>query len=166
MISFIGQCVINLSTTLKYIFSGQAKWKDIIMQSATIGFDSLGISLMIVIIASSVIALQVSNQFLLTGGESYIGGFLSVALIREIAPGFAALAIGARAGTAITAEMANMKVTSQVDAMNVLKVNPIGYYFAPRILASSITCVFVVVLADCWRNYCILCNWTSSRPLF
>ena len=148
MISFIGQCVINLSTTLKYIFSGQAKWKDVIMQSATIGFDSLGISLMIVIIASSVIALQVSNQFLLTGGESYIGGFLSVALIREIAPGFAALAIGARAGTAITAEIANMQVTEQVDAMKVLGVNPVGYYFAPRLIGASITVALIVILAE------------------
>ena len=46
--------------------------------------------------------------------------------MRELAPGFAALAIGARAGTAITAQIANMKVTSQVDAMKVLGVNPIG----------------------------------------
>ncbi len=88
-------------------------------------------------IASSVIALQVSKQFLLSGAEDYIGGFLGVALIREIAPGFAALAIGARAGTAITAQIANMKVTSQVDAMKVLGVNPIGYYFAPRIIAGA-----------------------------
>ncbi|MBE7706818.1 MAG: ABC transporter permease [Cyanobacteria bacterium SIG30] len=148
MIKFLGQCVENLITAVKYMFSGTVAFSNVICQAASIGYDSLSISLTIVFIASSVIALQISNQFLMTGAESYIGGFLTIALIREIAPGFAALAIGARAGTAITAEMANMKVTSQVDAMNVLKVNPIGYYFAPRILASSITCVFVVVLAE------------------
>ena len=45
-------------------------------------------------------------------------------MIREIAPGFVALAIGARAGTAISAEIANMQVTSQVDAIKTLKIDP------------------------------------------
>jgi len=147
MITFIGQCIQNFITAIKYALSGEAKWKSIIYQSAVIGFDSLGISLMIVIIASSVIALQVSHQFLLSGGEGYIGGFLAVALIREIAPGFAALAIGARAGTAITAEVANMQVTDQINAMEVLGVNSVGYYFTPRIIAASAMVTLVVVLA-------------------
>lgn len=84
---------------------------------AMISYDSLSISLTIVFIAAAVISLQVSKQFLMSGAESYVGGFIAVALVREIAPGFAALAIGARAGTAICAEVANMKVTEQVDAI-------------------------------------------------
>lgn len=148
MIKFLGQCVQNLITAVKYTFSGLVTFKSVIYQAASIGFDSLPIALSISFIASAVIALQVSNQFLMSGAESYIGGFLAVALIREIAPGFAALAIGARAGTAITAEMANMQVTSQVDAMKVLKVNPVGYYFAPRIIASMVTCILVIILAE------------------
>ena len=148
MIKFLGQCVENLIIAVKYMFSGTVSFSNVIAQAASIGYDSLSISLTIVFIAASVIALQVSNQFLMTGGESYIGGFLTVALVREIAPGFAALAIGARAGTAITAQMANMQVTSQVDAMKVVKVNPVGYYFAPRIIAAMFTCVFIVILAE------------------
>lgn len=148
MISFLGQCVENFITATKYTFRKSVTFKSVISQAATIGFDSLGICLMIVVIASSVIALQVSKQFLLSGADDYIGGFLGIALIREIAPGFAALAMGARAGTAITAQIANMKVTSQVDAMKVLRVDPVGYYFAPRIIAGAISCLFIVILAE------------------
>lgn len=148
MISFLGLCIQNLVQTLKYIFSGNAKWKTIMSQSAMISYDSLPIALSIVFIAAVVIALQVSKQFLMSGAESYVGGFLAVALIRELAPGFAALAISARAGTAISAEIANMKVTSQVDALKTLKVDPVGYYFAPRILAGAITVPMVVILAE------------------
>lgn len=148
MISFLGKCVQNFIIAMKYAFKGNTTFKSVISQAAQIGFDSLGICLMIVIIASSVIALQVSQQFLLSGADDYIGGFLAIALIREIAPGFAALAMGARAGTAITAQIANMKVTSQVDAMEVLGVNSIGYYFAPRIIAGAFSCMCVVVLAE------------------
>ena len=103
MISFLGLCVQNLIKVLKYIFGGNVKFSSVISRAAMISYDSLPIALSIVFIAAVVIALQVSKQFLMTGAESYVGGFLAVALIRELAPGFAALAISARAGTAISA---------------------------------------------------------------
>ena len=148
MISFLGLCVQNLIQVLKYIFGRNVKFSSVISRAAMISYDSLPIALSIVFIAAVVIALQVSKQFLMTGAESYVGGFLAVALIRELAPGFAALAISARAGTAISAEIANMKVTSQVDALKTLKVDPVGYYFAPRILAGARTVPMVVILAE------------------
>lgn len=148
MITFLGQCIENLILTIKYILKGNAKISTVLNQAAMISYDSLPISLSIVFIAAVVIALQVSKQFLMSGAESYVGGFLAVALIREIAPGFAALAVSARAGTAISAEIANMQVTSQVDAIKTLKVDPVGYYFAPRILAGAITVPMVVILAE------------------
>ena len=148
MISFLGLCIENFITTIKYILSGNAKMRSILATATMISYESLPIALSIVFIAAVIIALQVSKQFLMSGGESYVGGFLAVALIRELAPGFAALAISARAGTAISAEIANMKVTSQVDALQTLKVEPVGYYFAPRIIAGAITVPMVVILAE------------------
>ena len=90
----------------------------------------------------------VEKRYRIVGSRCRVGGFLAVALIRELAPGFAALAISARAGTAISAEIANMQVTSQVDAIKTLKVDPIGYYFAPRIISGAITVPMVVILAE------------------
>lgn len=148
MINFIGQCVLNLIIAVKYMLEGRVRFSAVVSNAATIGYDSLPIALSIVFIAAVVISLQISKQFLMSGGESYVGGFMAIALIRELAPGFAALAISARAGTAVSAEIANMKVTSQVDAMKTLKVNPIGYYFAPRILAAALTVPSIVILAE------------------
>ncbi len=148
MISFLGLCTKNLIQTLKYIFGGNVKWSSIISQAVSISYDSIPISLSIVFIAAIIIAMQVSKQFLMSGAESYVGGFLAIALIRELAPGFAALALSARAGTAISAEVANMQVTSQIDAIKTLKVDPIGYYFAPRIIAGAITVPMIVILAE------------------
>lgn len=146
MIEFLGQCVQNLIKSIRYVT--QVRFSFVLAQAATISYDSLPISLIIAFIASAVIAIQVSKQFLMSGAESYIGGTIAVVMIREIAPGFVALAIGARAGTAISAEIANMQVTSQVDAIKTLKIDPVGYYFAPRIIASAITVPMVVLLAE------------------
>lgn len=148
MINFLGLCVENLILSIKYLFNKQVRFSSIISQAAAISYDSLTISLVIVLIAAAVIAIQVSKQFLMSGADSYIGGTMTVVIIREIAPGFAALAIGARAGTAISAEIANMQVTSQVDAIKTLKVDPVGYYFTPRLIASGITVPMVVMLAE------------------
>lgn len=148
MISFFGLCVENLILSIKYLFSKQVRFSNVISQAAAISYDSLTISLVIVLIAAAVIAIQVSKQFLMSGADSYIGGTITIVVLREIAPGFAALAIGARAGTAISAEIANMQVTSQVDAIKTLKVDPVGYYFAPRLLAAGITVPMVVLLAE------------------
>ncbi len=148
MISFFGLCVENFILSLKYLFSKQVRLSSIISQAAAISYDSLTISLVIVLIAAAVIAIQVAKQFLMSGADSYIGGTMAIVIIREIAPGFAALAIGARAGTAISAEIANMQVTSQVDAIKTLKVDPVGYYFTPRLIAAGITVPMVVLLAE------------------
>jgi len=148
MIDFFGLCVQNLIKCIKYVFDKQVKFTSVISQAASISYDSLGLSLIIVFIAAVVITIQVSKQFLMSGAEAYIGGTIAIVMIREIAPGFVALAIGARAGTAISAEIANMQVTSQVDAIKTLKVDPVGYYFTPRIIAGMVTVPMVVLFAE------------------
>ena len=148
MIEFLGLCVQNLIKSIKYLLTGQLRFSEVISKAASISYDSLPISLIIAFISAAVITIQVSKQFLMSGAETYIGGTIAIVLIREIAPGFVALAIGARAGTAISAEIANMQVTSQVDAIKTLKVNPVGYYFAPRLLAATITVPMVVLIAE------------------
>ena len=133
---------------MKYIVSGKMRFVHVISQAAAISYDSLPIALIISIIAAAVITIQVSKQFLMSGADSYIGGTLTVVIIREIAPAFVALSISARAGTAISAEIANMQVTEQVDAIKTLKVDPVGYYFAPRIAAAGLTVPMVTIIAE------------------
>lgn len=148
MINFLGNCVKNLYASIRYCFSGNTRFSSILAQAAAISYDSLIISLVIAFVAAAVIAIQVSKQFLMTGAEAYVGGSIAIVMIREIAPGFVALAIGARAGTAISAEIANMQVTSQVDAIKTLKIDPVGYYFTPRIIAAAATVPMVVIIAE------------------
>src|SRR5574344_8806 len=148
MITFLGKCVQNFYDSVKYIVTGRMRFEQVITQAAAISYDSLLISLVISLVAAAVITIQVSKQFLMSGAESYVGGTLTIIIIREIAPAFVALSIGARAGTAISAEIANMQVTEQVDAIKTLKVDPVGYYFAPRIVAAAFTIPMVTLIAE------------------
>ena len=88
----------NLWISVRYLLSGRTRVCHVLNQAASISYDSLTISLVIAFVSAAVIAIQVSKQFLMSGAEAYIGGSIAIVMIREIAPGFVALAIGARAG--------------------------------------------------------------------
>ncbi|MDD3150003.1 MAG: ABC transporter permease [Candidatus Gastranaerophilales bacterium] len=148
IISFIGKCIINLFNVIKSLLKGELNLRHAIEQAAVIGYDSLPISLIITFIAGSVLSLQIAKYFVMSGAEAYVGGLVSVALVREMAPIFASLAIGARAGTAIAAEIGNMKVTEQIDAMKTLRVDPMSYILLPRILAGIVMVPLVTILSE------------------
>lgn len=148
IIDFIGFCIINLYKAVKKIFKGEVNLKNTIQQAAIIGYDSLPISMTICLVAGAVLAMQVAESFILSGADAYVGGLVSVALTREMAPIFASLAIGARAGTAITAEISNMSITEQIDALKALKIDPIEYLLIPRILAAIFVVPLVTIIAE------------------
>jgi len=147
IIEFIGQCIMNLLISLKYLSEGKVNIKNTLQQAAVVGFDSIGISLVIIFITGAVISLQVARYFYMSGGEAYVGGLVSLTILKELAPIFTAMVISARAGTAMASELGNMQITEQVDAMKTLNVDPIRYLVLPRMLATAIVVPMVTVLA-------------------
>lgn len=147
IINFVGHCIINLYESIRCLIKGDVSLKSTIEQSAIIGYDSMPIALIISFMSGAVMALQISRYFVMSGAEGYVGGLIAVAIVREMAPMFASLAIGARAGTAIAAEIANMKVTEQIDAMKTLNVNPVCYLILPRVLAGTVMVPLVTIFA-------------------
>ena len=96
-----------------------------------------------------VLALQAVNALRQFSYEAGVGSFVAISLTREIAPVFAALMVTARAGSAMAAEIGNMRVTEQVDALVTMGVSPIQYLLAPRVLASVIVVPLLTVLYIC-----------------
>lgn len=130
-----GILFLNLKNSFAFVVRGDIDVPKLLAQMAAIGFDSLIMSVLICAIAGSVLALQSAQRFAQSGATAYVGGLVAIAVVREIAPIFTCLAVGARAGTAIAAEIANMKVTEQVDALRILRISPLRYLMVPRLLA-------------------------------
>ncbi len=147
VIEFIGECIMNLLGAFKYLLAGKVSLKNTLQQAAVIGYDSIGISLVIIFITGAVISLQVARYFYMSGGEAYVGGLVSLTILKELAPVFTAMVISARAGTAMASELGNMKITEQVDAMKTLNVDPVKYLVLPRVLASGIVVPMVTLMA-------------------
>jgi phospholipid/cholesterol/gamma-HCH transport system permease protein len=114
-------------------------------QMSTLGVSSLPISLLIMAFSGMVLALHTANQLKRLGLEGLIGGIVAVSSAREAAPVLTAVAVAARVGSAIAAEVGTMTVTEQVDALRSLGVSPVRYLVAPRLVA-AVTMLPVVTL--------------------
>ena len=104
-------------------------------QMAIVGPDSLVIALVTATFVGMVFTIQVAREFLNFGAVQAIGGVLALALSRELAPVLTAVVLAARVGSAFAAEIGTMKVTEQIDALYILKSDPIDYLVVPRLIA-------------------------------
>lgn len=104
-------------------------------QMAIVGPDSLVIALVTATFVGMVFTIQVAREFLNFGAVQAIGGVLALALSRELSPVLTAVVLAARVGSAFAAEIGTMKVTEQIDALYVLKSDPIDYLVIPRLVA-------------------------------
>ncbi len=101
-----------------------------------IGVQSLFIICLTGIFTGMVFALQTVYGFRRFSAEGMVGGVVALSLTREIAPVFAGLMVTSRAGSAMAAELGNMRVTEQIDAIATMGVSPIQYLIVPRVVAS------------------------------
>ncbi|AEA34529.1 MlaE family ABC transporter permease [Hippea maritima] len=96
--------------------------------------------------------LQIYHGFHKFGAESMIGYTVAVSLGRELSPVLTALMIVARNVSAMAAELGTMRVTQQIDALEVMAVNPINFLVAPRVIATTVMLPALVSLSNAIGN--------------
>jgi phospholipid/cholesterol/gamma-HCH transport system permease protein len=100
-------------------------------------------SLIIILVAGTFVGMVLGLQGYETlkryGSESALGSLVALSLVRELGPVLSALLFASRAGSAMTAEIGLMKATEQIDAMELMAVNPIARVVAPRFWAGVIS---------------------------
>lgn len=108
-------------------------------QCEFIGVSSIGVIATAAIFMGGVLGYQLYMSFHIFGAEALLGGSVGVSLFREMAPVMGSVMVTGRAGAAIAAEIASMRVSEQIDALEVMAIDPIEYLVAPRVLAGVIT---------------------------
>ncbi|MGL4722686.1 MAG: MlaE family ABC transporter permease [Desulfovibrionaceae bacterium] len=110
--------------------------KLLLTQIYFIGARSLFIIILIAFFTGLVLALQGYYTLIRFGSESLLGAAVALTLVRELSPVLAALMLIARAGSAMTAEIAMMRLSHQIDALEVMDINPIHYIIRPKVYAT------------------------------
>ena len=117
-------------------------------QASRFGVSSLPITLSIVGMTSVIIAMQVAGEMVKQGAGNYVGMLVAILMVREEGVIMAGFAIISMIGSSLASEIATMKVTEQIDAIRVLKVNPVHYLFTPRVIAGTLMMPLVVIVAS------------------
>jgi phospholipid/cholesterol/gamma-HCH transport system permease protein len=114
-----------------------------------VGVQSVFIVSLTGIFSGMVLALQTTHSLRQFSAEGVVGSVVAISLTRELSPVFAALMVTARAGSAMAAELGNMRVTEQIDALTTMSVSPVQYLATPRMLASIMMLPLLCVLYSC-----------------
>lgn len=142
----------KLSLFTARFFKEIVKWpfqlNEFLRQCYVIGYKSLPLVTITGFIMGLVLTIQSRPTMSKFGAESWLPSMVSLSLIREIAPVITALICAGKIASGIGAELGSMKVTSQIDAMEVSAINPYKYLVVTRVLATSIMVPILVIYAD------------------
>ncbi len=122
--------------------------RELVRQMVRIGADSMPIVALTAMFTGMVLALQTAYGLQRFGAKIYVGNIVSLALVRELGPVLTAVMLCGRVGAGVTAEVASMVATEQVDAMRALGADPIRKLVSPKILAAMLVMPILVVFAD------------------
>ncbi|HOD50312.1 MAG TPA: ABC transporter permease [Candidatus Hydrogenedentes bacterium] len=111
------------------------------------GVNSFPVVGLVCILVGAIMAMQASYQLSRFGAQQFIADLVSVAAMRELAPLMTAVLVTGRCGSAIAAEIGSMRVAEEIDALEVMGINPIRFLVAPKFLAMLIAVPSLTVLA-------------------
>ena len=145
----VGNVVTLTWQTIAWLFRRPFRVSQMFAAMEFLGVQSIFIVSLTGLFSGMVVTLQTSYALRTFSAEGRVGGIVAVSLTRELAPVFSALMVTARAGSAMAAELGNMRVTEQIDAIATMGVNPVQYLLSPRLIAAVIMLPLLCVLYSC-----------------
>jgi len=144
----IGEQVNFFTRFFKNIFVGGFEWSEFVRQCYEIGYRSMMLVGITSFIMGVVLIVQLRPTMVSFGAESMLPKTLSVSFVREIGPVIIAIICAGKMASSIGAELGSMKVTEQLDAMEVSGANPLQYLVVTRILATTVMVPILSVIGD------------------
>jgi phospholipid/cholesterol/gamma-HCH transport system permease protein len=149
VLEMVGSVIALTGQTLVWLIRPPYRIGQLFLAMEFIGVQSVFIVALTGVFSGMVLALQTTHSLREFGAEGIVGSIVATSLTREIAPVFAALMVAARGGSAMAAELGNMRVTEQIDAIVTMAVSPVQYLLSPRLLAAVMMLPLLCILYTC-----------------
>lgn len=111
---------------------------DLVTQLYATGIRTLPVLTVVSLFTGMILALQVGLELARFNQEIYLGAAVMMTLIREMAPFSCGICLAACVGSAIAAELGTMKINDEIDALTIMKISPMRFLVAPRVLALAL----------------------------
>lgn len=152
ILAHIGSVVQLALRALRYTPTLPRQARRLVEQCYTIGYASLPIVTILSFFIGSVLALQSGYSMQNFGAKQFIGALVGLSMTRELGPVMVAILIAGRVGSAVTAELASMKVYQEIDALVTMNIPPERMLVLPRLAAILIMMPVLALIA-------VLCGW-------
>lgn len=146
LLSFVGESAIALAGYIAH--PARVRWRPILFNIRTAGFDALPIVGMLAFLLGLVVAYQGADQLRRYGANIFVADLVGFSMLREFAPLITAIIIAGRSGSAYAAQIGTMAVTEEIDAMRTIGIVPLDMLVLPKIIALVITMPLLTVFAD------------------
>lgn len=117
-------------------------------QAYSIGAQALQIVGLILFLVGAVSALQSAAQLRQFGADIFVANLLGIGLTRELGPLMTAIMVSGRSGSAIAAEIATMKFTEELDALQTMGIDPLRFVVVPKLWAMIVCMPLLTIMAD------------------
>lgn len=121
---------------------------ELMRQMVRVGVAGTPVVLLTALFTGAVMALQTFSTLRRVNAEAYVGTLVALSMVRELGCVLSALVLAGRSGSAMGAELGTMRVTEQIDALEVLATDPVQYLVVPRVWATTLMLPLLVGLAD------------------
>ena len=133
---------------LKEMIKPPYEFKEFVKQAYLVGYKTFPLVSITGFIMGLVLTIQSRPTLAEFGAESWLPAMVAVSIVREIGPVITALIFAGKVGSGIGAELASMKVTEQIDAMEVSGINPFKYVVVTRVVATTLMLPILVMVSD------------------
>lgn len=147
-LSGIGNMSVFIGQIFRETFSRGFEFKEFLSQCFKIGNKSLPLVVITGAIMGIVLTIQSRPALARFGAVTLLPGMIAVSIIREIGPVITALICAGKIGSGMGAELGSMKVSEQIDAMEVSATNPFKFLVVTRVLAATLMLPVLVIFAD------------------
>lgn len=148
LLESFGKFVLFQLTLFTHFYTVFKRKKLIAQQIETIGYGTLGVVTLTALFTGMVEAIQLYDGFHQFGVENFMGYTIFASITKELGPVFASLMLISRAVSAMAAELGTMRVTEQIDAIDILGIDSRYYLILPRIVATMISLPLLVLWFD------------------
>jgi phospholipid/cholesterol/gamma-HCH transport system permease protein len=129
------------------LIQGKTYYRKILEHAVTAGPASLSPVLLVSGFAGMIFTIQTARELVRFGAVESVGGAFALAFCRELAPILTASIIAGQVGSAFAAELGAMRVTEQIDALYMLRTDPIDYLVLPRVIACCLMMPVMMIFA-------------------
>ena len=156
----IADVFLFIMRLLKETFSRQFEFKEFLRQCFQIGYKTLPLVSVTGAIMGLVLTIQSRPVLVDFGAVTLLPGMVAISLIREMGPVITALICAGKIGSGMGAELGSMKVTEQIDAMEVSSTNPMRFLVVTRVLAATIMIPMLILYAD---GFGLIGSWIGAN---